>query len=269
VFNGVLVLPLKAGDESGVFLLKAIMKAFTLRRRKDMQFIDLRLQDLHEFVQRIDFAPNERKRYDALAAEAKGMLQAYEKRKGAANTRTGGTYHHLLEILSRMRQCCNHWQLYSERASSLLTQLESQQTVDLSPENVKALQDVLRVQIESQEDCATCLETLHDPVITNCGHFFGRSCISQVIERQHKWPMCRAKLKDDKCLVSPKHDCGEDDVESNQDEVEGSNTKLEAIVKILAASKSGGTKTIIFSQWTSFLNLVEANYDQKSTNSVG
>jgi SWI/SNF-related matrix-associated actin-dependent regulator of chromatin subfamily A3 len=258
VFNSVLVRPLKAGDESGVFLLKAIMKAFTLRRRKDMKFIDLRLPALHEFVQRIDFALNERKRYDALAAEAKGMLQAYEKRKEAANTKAGSTYHHLLEILLRMRQCCNHWQLCSERVTDLLAQLESQETVDLSPENVKALQDVLQVQIESQEDCAICLETLHDPVITNCGHFFGRSCIGQVIERQHKCPMCRAELKDELCLVSPEHDCGDESVETNQDETEGSSTKLDAIVKILAASKSSGTKTIIFSQWTSFLNLIEA-----------
>jgi SWI/SNF-related matrix-associated actin-dependent regulator of chromatin subfamily A3 len=258
VFNSVLVRPLKAGDQSGVFLLKAIMKAFVLRRRKDMKFIDLRLPTLYEYVQRIDFAPNERKRYDALAAEAKGMLEAYEKRKEDANTKTGSTYHHLLEILLRMRQCCNHWQLCSERVTSLLAQLESQKTVDLSPENVKALQDVLQVQIESQEDCAICLETLHDPVITNCGHFFGRSCIAQVIEQQHKCPMCRAELNDEKCLVPPKHDCGDEEVETDQDEMEGSSTKLDAIVKILAASKSGGTKTIIFSQWTSFLNLVEA-----------
>lgn len=258
VFNSALVRPLKAGDESGVFLLKAIMKAFTLRRRKDMEFIDLRLPALHEYIQRIDFAPKERKKYDALATEAKGMLEAYEERRGAPDGKAGDTYHHLLEILLRMRQCCNHWQLCSERVTSLLTQLDSHKAVELSTENVKALRDVLQIQIELQEDCAICLETLHDPVITNCGHFFGRSCIAQVIDRQHRCPMCRAELKDENCLVSPKHDCGDEDVKTDENDIDGSSSKLDAIVKILAASKSSDGKTIIFSQWTSFLNIIEA-----------
>jgi len=43
VFNGVLVRPLKNGSIDATFLLQAIMAAFTLRRRKEMAFIDLKL----------------------------------------------------------------------------------------------------------------------------------------------------------------------------------------------------------------------------------
>lgn len=45
-----------------------------------------------------------------------------------------------------------------------MAQFEKTKTVALTPENKKALQDILQVQIESQEDCAVCLETLHNPV---------------------------------------------------------------------------------------------------------
>lgn len=62
VFNSVLVRPLTNGSESARLLLQATMRAFTLRRRKDMAFVDLRLPKLDEFVHRIDFTENEQKR---------------------------------------------------------------------------------------------------------------------------------------------------------------------------------------------------------------
>lgn len=65
-----------------------------------------------------------------------------------------------------MRQVCNHWILAKDRVSKLLAQLGNQKTVALTDENIKALQTILQVQIESSEECAVCLEVLHQPVIT-------------------------------------------------------------------------------------------------------
>lgn len=103
IFNRVLSRPLKNGEEPATVLLKLIMKAFTLRRRKDMAFIDLKLPPLEEFVHRVDFTEKERERYEALEKQAKGVLETFEGNK------TSAAYSHLLEILLRMRQCCNHW----------------------------------------------------------------------------------------------------------------------------------------------------------------
>ncbi|KAK3707764.1 hypothetical protein LTR37_011941 [Vermiconidia calcicola] len=255
IFNRVLVRPLKKGDQSATFLLQAVMTAFTLRRRKEMKFIDLRLPKLDEFVHRIEFTKKERDRYNALAAEAQGLLTRYEKKQGRKGKGSGEAFQHLLEILLRMRQCCNHWQLCSERITSLLAQLEEQKTVELTPEDQKALQDMLQVQIQSQEDCPVCLETLHNPVITTCGHAFGQECISKVLEAQHKCPMCRAELKDESCLVSPANECGDENANDEMDLTE-SSSKLDMMMQILGATKNEGNKTIIFSQWTRFLDIV-------------
>lgn len=54
--------------------------------------------------------------------------------------------------------------LHFAGVTNLMAQFEKTKTVALTPENKKALQDILQVQIESQEDCAVCLETLHNPV---------------------------------------------------------------------------------------------------------
>ncbi|XP_028630631.1 E3 ubiquitin-protein ligase RNF125 [Grammomys surdaster] len=45
-------------------------------------------------------------------------------------------------------------------------------------------------------DCSVCLEVLHQPFRTRCGHVFCRSCIATSIKNNNKWtcPYCRAYL---------------------------------------------------------------------------
>lgn len=251
IFNSVLVRPLKNGSASASHLLQAVMRAFVLRRRKDMSFIDLRLPKLDEYVHTVDFTAKERERYDALDAEAKGVLKTFESRS-AAGKGSADAYNSLLEILLRMRQTCNHWHLCKERVENLLAQLGNRKTVELTTENKKALQDLLQVQIDCSEDCPVCLELLsgsgeHKGVITTCGHVFGESCIQKVVEGQHRCPMCRAELKDEACLVGPKNDFGDEGALDDLDPTQ-SSSKLEGLLKILGASKGSGDKAVVFSQ---------------------
>lgn len=264
VFNSVLIRPLKAGSPEASLLLQALMGTLCLRRRKEMAFIDLRLPALSEYVHRISFLPQEKEKYDALQAEAKGLLQTYQNRSGQGNGKKAQeAYRHLLEILLRLRQVCNHWKLCGERVTSLMSLLESQQVVTLTPENRRALQDMLQLSIESREDCPICLDNLHghSPVITHCAHVFGSDCIRRVIETQHKCPMCRAELADETCLVQPSIEFGE--TAEQTIDFDTSSSKIEALLSILKAShRKPGTKTILFSQWTSFLDIVQKQLDE-------
>ena len=264
IFNHLLIRPLKYGSESATLLLQALMGTLCLRRRKDMAFIDLRLPELTEYVHRVQFLPHEKEKYEALQAEAKGVLQTYHNRQGQGDGRKAqDAYRHLLEILLRLRQVCNHWKLCGDRIISLMSLLESQKVVELTPENCQALQDVLQLSIESREDCPICLDNLHNhgPVITHCGHVFGLDCISRVIETQHKCPMCRAELKDEKVLVQPATEAG--DSREERIDIDTTSSKIETLLTILKASqRKAGTKTIIFSQWTSFLDIVQRQLDE-------
>lgn len=259
LFNGALIRPVNQGDEHGSFLLQMLMGSICLRRRKDMSFIDLRLPELSEYVHRIKFLPHEQEKYDALEAQAKGTLDRY--RQNLSGRDAAKAYQHLLETLLRLRQVCNHWKLCGEeRITGLLDMLSEQKTVDLTPENRAALQQMLQLSIDSQEDCAICLEPLHDPVITCCAHAFGYNCIERVIEGQHKCPMCRAELPSTASLVRPAKEAAAPppiDADTN-------SSKIEALLKILkaTANKEKVVKTIVFSQWTSFLNILEPRLEE-------
>jgi len=162
-----------------------------------------------------------------------------------------------LEVLLRMRQVCCHWKLCGARVTDLLALLENDEVVALTKENVTALQALLQLTIDSHEECSICLDELHNPVITACKHVFGQECIERTIELQHKCPMCRAELKDKECLVHPAVE--ESAVKNEEIDVEVKSSKTEALMSILAASrKDPKSKVVIFSQWTSFLDIIQA-----------
>jgi SWI/SNF-related matrix-associated actin-dependent regulator of chromatin subfamily A3 len=252
LFNGAIIRPLNAGFENAGKLLQSLMDSICLRRKKDMKFIDLKVPELSEYIHKIDFAPHETEKYDALAAEAAGTLEEYHKKKGKSGVDASKAYRHLLEVLLRLRQVCNHWELVPEKRLKQLEGLDG--PVDLTPENRKTLEEMLKLNIESSDDCPVCLETLTDPIITLCTHTFCFACIEKVIDTQHKCPMCRNTLEDTNKLIRPPKEGT--DTESKIQPSETSS-KVEALLSILNASRNGkGNKTVVFSQWTSFLDVV-------------
>ncbi|KAJ5287188.1 hypothetical protein N7478_002874 [Penicillium angulare] len=262
IFNSVLIRPLTNGNPEARLLLEALMGTICLRRRKDMEFINLRLPKLTSRILRIKFNEHEQEKYQAFQAEAKGALLDFKDKQG------GSTYSHLLEVILRLRQTCNHWALCKKRIDKLMEMLDKHKVVPLTPENMKALQDMLQIQIESQEVCAICLDNFDAPVITACAHSFCKGCIEQVIERQHKCPLCRADINDNSTLVSPAAELGED-TETVEADPSKPSSKIEALMKVLTAQgQAPDTKTVVFSQWTSFLDLVEPHLAQRGINFV-
>ncbi len=191
------------------------------------------------------------------SAEAQNALQGFQSKSHLGQK---GRFQNVLERLLRLRQTCNHWTLCRERIVDLMTLLESPDIVVLNDANRTLLQQALQLVIESQEECPVCMEALTDPVITHCKHFFCRACISKVIEMQHKCPMCRAQLSEDK-LVEPAPEKSAEQEEGTDTETKSSKTA--ALLKILQATlKHDGSKVIVFSQWTKFLDVIQGQLDE-------
>lgn len=254
IFNTILTRPLASGEPQADMLLQSIMRTMCLRRKKDMKFVDLKLPELKEYVYKVVFRNDEKKRYDALLTEAQGMLQKAQKPQ-AQGKNALATYRHLLEILLRLRQVCCHWNLCRDRINNLMAVLESKSVVELTPENRQALQALLQLSIESSDECPVCLDDLHTPVITPCKHVYGLACIARVIETQKKCPLCRVPLESTEQLVHP---ALEESQAENDVDVDAQSSKTESLMSILRASrKDGKSKVVIFSQWTSFLNIIQ------------
>lgn len=258
VFNTAIARPLGLGDTRAEALLQSLMQDLCLRRKKEMAFVDLRLPPKSEYVHRIAFKPDEKKKYDALLSEAKGVLEKFrsKQKQKQKQGQKGGTFQHVLEQLLRLRQTCNSWTLCKERIVDLLKTLEDQDVVVLNDRNRNILQKALRLYIESQDECPICLDTLSAPMITHCKHVFCGDCIRKVIQTQLKCPMCRSPLAEDQLLEPAPETSGEEEADETQAEAQSSKT--EALMKILQATlKNKGSKVIIFSQWTSFLTIIE------------
>lgn len=101
IFNAVITRQLGNADGHGEHLLQALMQDLCLRRRKDMKFVDLKLPEKKEYVHRITFKSEEKRKYDALLSEAKGALEEFQARN---NTQTSGRFSNVLERLLRLRQ---------------------------------------------------------------------------------------------------------------------------------------------------------------------
>jgi SWI/SNF-related matrix-associated actin-dependent regulator of chromatin subfamily A3 len=144
----------------------------------------------------------------------------------------------------------------------MLALLDNDEAVALTEENKAALQILLQLSIDNHDECSICLEELHNPVITACKHAFGQECIERTIDLQHKCPMCRTELPDKECLVHAKVD--EPPVTEDADiDVDTKSSKTEALISILKASrKDPKSKVVIFSQWTSFLNIIQKQLEE-------
>lgn len=66
VFNAKITRKLNDGDCTAEALLQALMQDICLRRKKDMKFVDLKLPKKKEYIHRISFRPDEKRKYDAL-----------------------------------------------------------------------------------------------------------------------------------------------------------------------------------------------------------
>lgn len=105
-------------------------------------------------------------------------------------------------------------------------------------------------------ECPICLESASDdPVITPCGHRMCRECLlsSWFSSAGGPCPICRKSLTKANLITCP----SEKRVDANGNL--GESCKVKELIRCIESIRRSGTgeKSIVFSQWTSFLDLLE------------
>ncbi|KAK8468266.1 hypothetical protein PHAVU_007G272200 [Phaseolus vulgaris] len=285
--------PYENGDPRSLKLVKAILRMIMLRRTKESKdkegrpILSLPPIDI-EFIE-CKQSESERDFYEALFERSKIQFDQY-----VAQGKVLHHYANILDLLMQLRRCCNHPFLVMCESNSqkyadlgrlarrfLQSNTESSNENQDDPQHQSELnklastlllksasshsmqprayiEEVLEnIQNGDIVECSVCLESPEDPVFTPCAHKFCRECLFSCwgTSSGGKCPICRKLLQKDDLITCPAESPFKVDIKNNVTESSKVSKLFEFLERIL--NSPSGEKSIVFSQWTSFFDLLE------------
>ncbi|EFN54350.1 hypothetical protein CHLNCDRAFT_135608 [Chlorella variabilis] len=272
--------PIKARDPLGLKRLQVLMGTIALRRTKAQQvngrpLVALPDKTVHQVAVQLDAAS--RAKYERWQAAGRAIVERHLEEGTLLQN-----YTMVLEVLLRPRQICCHASLAPGEDPSFLAQ-QPAAGAKLTPELAAQLVELLRAGLD--EECPVCLSELAQPCITLCKHIFCKRCIQMVINRDKAaCPMCRGAISEKELVEVPEEpEAGTQEAAAAAAASRGGaaaasaaggggfgSAKVAALLERLrqdaaataagAAAGAGGgaVKSVVFSQFTSYLDLVEA-----------
>lgn len=228
----------------------------------------LTLPPKHVHTVRLELSPAERDFYDALFKNSKTQFDTFIARGEALSM-----YTHILQLVLKLRQALCHPFLVFAR--------EGAKDEDLAGMEQRCLREMTCADGFSERfvgnlledlrkgdiaDCPICCDAPEDPAITPCGHIFCRECAIKAIAKcAGECPVCRRKGLDRKSLRVlpgasrfPSRLLARASGEGAEGGTAASahSTKMKELLKFLGQDMEAGRRAVVFSQWTSFLDLV-------------
>ncbi|XP_024015524.1 helicase-like transcription factor CHR27 [Eutrema salsugineum] len=269
-FRRTIKTPLTKNPLHGYKKLQAVLRAIMLRRTKGtlldgQPIINLPPKEVH--LSKIDLSEVEWSFYRKLEILAQHEFEEYAAGNGSGN------YAHMLVMLLRLRQACNHPQLLRGYIDSDDFSSYTKEAVRTIPrESLIILLNLLKSS--SNISCSVCSRSTRIHQKTLCGHVFCFECVSQIIngdpktcpvqgcstELAPKFVFSESKLRS--CIKDYEDHDGKNAFRVLQ-KSEFVSSKIKAVIEILQSHAkqdspdSPAIKTILFSQWTSMLDLVE------------
>ncbi|XP_010542930.1 PREDICTED: putative SWI/SNF-related matrix-associated actin-dependent regulator of chromatin subfamily A member 3-like 3 [Tarenaya hassleriana] len=253
------------GNPQGLKLIKAILRPLMLRRTKETRDNEgrliLELPPTDVQVVECEQSEEERDFYTALFKRSKVQFDQF-----VAQGKVLHNYANILELLLRLRQCCNHPFLVMSRADSQryadLDRLakrfldNNMDSMSQKPAPSRAYVEEVIEDIRKGEskECPICLESADDPVLTPCAHRMCRECLlsSWRAPTCGLCPICRTTVSKNELISCPTESKFRVDVVKNWKESSKVSKLLWFLERIQRCEKS-----IVFSQWTSFFDLLE------------
>ncbi|KAM7261686.1 hypothetical protein ACFE04_020763 [Oxalis oulophora] len=281
-----LKLPISKNSVHGYKKLQAVLRAIMLRRTKETvidgkPIINLPPKSIE--LNKVDFSAEERAFYTQLEADSRSQFKAY----AAAGT-LNQNYANILLMLLRLRQACDHPVLVKGYNSDSTSKSSMELAHRLPMEMVADLFSSLEA---SSALCCSCSDPPEEPVVTMCGHVFCFQCVSDLVNGDdNTCPAssgCKEQLGEDNIFSKTTlMRCLSGVADANLPNRENDSilqndgyysAKIAAVLEILQmdcihnqslefegpSTSDGGTshegpiKSIIFSQWTSMLDLLE------------
>ncbi|XP_074312070.1 ATP-dependent helicase rhp16 [Silene latifolia] len=238
----------KAGGKRAMILLRhKILDSILLRRTKSGRASDLALPPRIISLRRDTLDVKEEDYYQSLYTESQAQFNTYVTKGTLMNN-----YAHIFDLLTRLRQAVDHPYLvvYSR-------------TNSLRNESVVETDTV-------EQACGICHDPAEDLVVTSCGHTFCKTCLldfSSALEE----PLCPSCSKPLTADFTSKPSTASHRAKSKVKGFRSSSilnrirlddfqtsTKIDALREEIRfmIERDGSAKGIVFSQFTSFLDLI-------------
>ncbi|GAB2215035.1 hypothetical protein Drorol1_Dr00019409 [Drosera rotundifolia] len=247
-----------AGRKAMTLLKGRILRKIVLRRTKKGRAADLALPPRSVSLRRDSFDVREEDYYNSLYNESQAQFNTYVQQGTLMNN-----YAHIFDLLTRLRQAVDHPYLV---VYSAVNALKTGGTIEND---------------NTEQSCGICHESVEDPVVTSCSHVFCKACLMDYSSAlgQVSCPSCSKPLTVDFTANSnsggPKGTTLKGYRSSSilnrvQLSEFQTSTKIEALREEIRnmIENDGSAKGIVFSQFTSFLDLINYSLQQSGVKCV-
>lgn len=247
------------GRRAMILLKEKVLKGIVLRRTKKGRAADLALPPKIVTLRRDSFDRNEMEFYEALYTQSCTQFDSYVDAGTLLNN-----YAHIFDLLTRLRQAVDHPYLVAFSKSAELREgykNEGNQTM------------------ESQ--CGICHDMAEDVVVTSCDHVFCKTCLIDYSATlgNVSCPSCSKPLTVDLTTKSSKGKVPANLKGGKRSGILGrlqnladfkTSTKIDALREEIRnmIEHDGSSKGIVFSQFTSFLDLIEFSLQKSGVKCV-
>ncbi|KAL7269867.1 hypothetical protein RUND412_007451 [Rhizina undulata] len=295
-FNQYISIPLKSADPDCIPRLRLLVDSVTLRRLKDR--IDL--PPRKDKIVYLEFSSFEREIYDATARQSSARMDLVAKTGQVG----GKAYVHILQSILRLRLICAHGrELLGEDDIAGMTTKDAINIDELEEKGPalsrKQAWEIFGLMREAGEDvCAVCRKKAANsspdaapgsrpPLasLTPCAHLLCKDCVvlwKEAISKeftdgmQASCPICGIFIRADLFELREEDeyvDHGERKGKKKEVRYRGPSTKVTALLESLLENRTLGSKedpikSVVFSCWTSHMDLIEIAFKNASITHV-
>lgn len=198
----------------------------------------------------VDLNPEERDIYTQLYQHSKQTIEHL-----MIGGRPRSFYASVYELVLRLRQICDHPYLIMSRGdvtskSKVKQFLKGLQSEDsgTTPQYLHEIAD--KVQGGEDLECPICLDIIEDAVMAPCAHVMCRICAYTQVDQNANCPLCKRPLRQHELKTVPRESKFSFDITQNW----VSSAKIDKLIELLQSTHEA---TVVFTQWTSMLDLVE------------